>query len=170
MTELPISARTPDPPLSILVGLTTVLWGARSAGEAVLDLIDPVWSRLGYSGGGLWLLDPGTGLLSRLVGWQTDPSNAPPDADDRIFRIKKGQGLVGWAFERARVEWMGQYAVSNGDPRPEGRVCVPLQWVGVVLGVIELVSEDASEPTADSLALLDQLGRRFGEFLFRTGM
>jgi len=119
MTELPISARTSDLPLSILVDLTTVLWGARSAGDAVLDLIGPVWSGPDSA---IPAVAPGsgTGLLSRLVRWQTDPSNARPGADDRIFRIKKGQDLVGWAFERSRVEWMGQYAVPNGDP---------LQWV-----------------------------------------
>ncbi len=169
MTELPISARTPDPPLSIPVSLAAVLWDARSAGEAVLDLIGPAWSRLGYSGGRLWLRDPETGLLPRLVRWQTDPSNAPPSADDKINLIQKGQGLVGRAFVRSCVEWVGQYAVSNGDSRPEGRVCVPLQGAGVVFGVLELVSEDAGEPTADRLALLEQLGRRFGEFLHRTG-
>jgi GAF domain-containing protein len=169
MAELPISARTPDPPLSILVSLATVLWAARSAGEAVFDLIGPVWSRLGYSGGSLWLLNPGTGGLLRLVRWQTDPNTDPASADDRIFLLQKGQGLVGWAFERSRVEWMGRYAVSNGESRPEGRACVPLPGAGIVLGVLEFVSEDAGEPTADRLAFLEHLGRQFADFLNRLG-
>lgn len=169
MAELPTSARTPDLPLSILVSLTTVLCNARSAGEAVLDFVGPVWSRLGYSSGCLWLVDQGSGGLLRLVRWQTDPCNETPSAHDGIFLVQKGQGLVGWAFERARVEWMGRYAVSNGDSHPESRICVPLPDAGVVLGVLELVSEDAGEPTADHLALLEQLGRRLGEFLHRLG-
>lgn len=169
MAELPISARPPNLLPSILTDLVRVLWGARSATEAVLDLIDPVWSRLGYFGGSLWLPDPRTGALFRRVRWQTDPSIEPPSADDRIVVIEKGQGLVGGVFERATVDWMGSYAVSNCGSSPEGRVCVPLKEAGIVFGVLELLSGDADEPTADRLALLEQLGRRFGEFLHRLG-
>jgi hypothetical protein len=65
------------------------------------------------------------------------------------------------------VEWLGRYAVSNGEARAEGRVCIPLQASGAELGVLELVCEDAREPTSYHLSLLELSGRLFAEFLHR---
>lgn len=173
MPITPFPTGTCDPPLSAMVSAETVLAAthtdARTVEEVVLRLAGPVWSRLGYSGGRLWLPDADTGRLLRVARWQSEVGSGQTIADDRTLLLEKGEGLAGWALERSRVEWMGRYAVSNGAPRPECRVCVPLQAAGTVIGVLELVCADAGEPTADRLALLEQLGRRLGGFLYRMG-
>src|SRR5687767_8968617 len=68
----PVLVRHPDLPLPILVRFTTVLAAAPTARAAVLDLVRPVWSRLGYTAGRLWRPDPEAGGLVRAAGWQRD--------------------------------------------------------------------------------------------------
>jgi hypothetical protein len=170
MPIIPFPLRVCDPSVSIMVNSEAILSTAHTVEEVMLRLADPVWSRLGYFSGRLWLQDLGTWRLQRVAQWQANLGIEPPSADDSAALLEKGQDLPGWAFERSRVEWMGQYAVSNGESRPEGRVCVPLQGDGIVIGVLELISADAGEPTTDRLVLLRQLGQWLGAFLLQMGV
>jgi GAF domain-containing protein len=158
----PVLVRQADLPLPILVRFTAVLAAAPTARAAVLDLVRPVWSRLGYTAGRLWRPDPEACSLVRSAGWQ-------PDATSEVSLPAGANDLPAIARERARLEWGRPRAVPAGQSHPVGSVCVPLQAAGKVVGVLELIGPDASEPTSERLALLGKLGRRLGELLQRTG-
>ncbi|MCE9564679.1 MAG: GAF domain-containing protein [Planctomycetes bacterium] len=169
MPIIPLPTFVSDQPRLTLVRSEALLSAASTVEEVVFQLAGAVWFRLGYSAGQLWLPEVDTGRLLRVARWQPEVGTKPSGIDDRIVLLEKGQGLAGLAFERFRAEWVGRYTLSKGKPRPEHRVCTPLQGPGIVIGVLELVSEQVAEPTASRLTLLEQLGRRIGSFLHRMG-
>jgi hypothetical protein len=159
MPEHPPSCPMPPPPLTILARFLTVAAASRGVEEAVLDLVGPVWSKLGYVGGRLWFHDSAGGLLIPGVGWYAGrgPSPTPTPV------MAGGPSLIGQCWARNQIEWVAWTSWDQGRPCPEVYTCVPLNAGGRVLGVLELATETADEPPTDLAALLGMLGGRLGD-------
>ena len=156
MTELP-AFPPPVLPLSILAQFAAVTALSDGVEEAVLDLVGPVWSKLGYVGGRLWRSDPAGRQLMPTAEWHPGERPAPTPV------AAGGPSLLGQCWARNRIEWVAWTNWEHGRSRPEAYVCVPLAAGDDVLGVLELAGESTDEPPPDLAALLTKLGRRLGK-------
>lgn len=169
MLDSPPTARRDSPPLTVLVKVHTILFNARSAEEAFFDLIGPVWSRIGFIAGRLLVRDTmGRRLLCRAE-WPSNSVDYPASHSPADYYTGESE-LQDFVWHRRQVRWLTRYVVQDGLTQTELLMCVPLLAEGRIVGVLELVGEGVCEPSADELALLSKLGRRFGEFLHRTGV
>ncbi len=128
--------------------------------QVVADLLEAVRRLLDAKACSLWLLDPQTDELvcQKAVG--------PDSGRAAGWRLSRGQGVAGWVFDR------GQSLVVS-DARTDSRhhssvgeaigweirslLAAPLRVKNGLLGVIEVIDEQADRFTGDSLRVLESL-------------
>lgn len=159
MREPPTPTPSPLLPLTILARFDAVTALSDGVAGAVLDLVGPVWSKLGYVGGRLWRPDSAGERLVPAAEWHPGERPIPTPTPVAVG----GPSLLGQCWARNRLEWVAWTNWEHGRSRPEAYVCVPLAAGDGVLGVLELAAESTDEPTPDLAALLTKLGRRLGQ-------
>jgi PAS domain S-box-containing protein len=154
-----------------------VLAAARDIEDAVPHLLELVGAGPGWAAGALFVVDEEAACLRPVGAWASRDALLDPFFEvtwRRTFR--RGEGLPGLAWERARAVWCRDVGRDRRYPRRAeaakaglaGAVFQPLTAGGRVVGVLELYAQAPLERDRAFLARLQALAGILGQFVERA--
>ena len=147
--------------------------------EASPRLLEAICASLGWAMGILWLIEPGAERLRAVDVWldgaagERERAFARHELEKTTFEI--GERLPGRVWEAGEPAWISEVPTDSPHPKVRPVLDAGLQSVLVfpikrgdeVLGVIEILNRDLTEPDEELLDDCERLGRKIGEFIAR---
>jgi signal transduction histidine kinase len=155
---------------------TRVLAEATSLGEAMPNILKAICESLGWQWSATWTIDRERGVLRCGEMWHAVGAHlADFSACSQATTFAEGIGLPGRVWESGQAAWIRDVQVDPNFPRaPVARTvglhaafCFPLKSAHGLLGVMEFLSTEVSEPDTDLLAMMDAIGSQIGQFVER---
>lgn len=145
--------------------------------KAAPQVLGAVCEVLGWSVGGLWIVDQPAGKL-RPLDFCCAPGIKDINfvIDSRKQAFVKGIGLPGTVWRQGRPHWIRDVAVDSNFPRAavaeadglHAAFGFPISARGEVLGVLEFLSHEIREPDTDLLEMMALIGAEIGQFMERA--
>ncbi len=157
--------------------VTRALAEATTFDDAAPRILADVAGTLGWTVGLVWLIDRASDTLRLMHDWNDPTAPAPEFLEaSRALSFRRGIGLAGRAWEGSEAIWLDDFGSDPTLPRAgvartaglHGAVAFPI-WLGSeVLGVIEFLSADSTEPDEELLETTRAIGSQIGQFIERT--
>ncbi|MBK8092283.1 MAG: PAS domain S-box protein [Verrucomicrobiaceae bacterium] len=156
---------------------SSILAGAETMRQAAAKVIQMICINLGWTTGGMWMLDPSLKELRLAELWH-DPEHdlSPFVAMNRAISFSPGLGLPGMVWKTGRSQWFRDFA-SQPELFPRattaaacelhGALAFPIVSRGETIGVIELFSTKLTDPDEALLQALAGVGNQMGQFIER---
>lgn len=154
-----------------------ILAEADSMSLAAAKVIQMICIRLGWSAGGMWMLDTKLKQLRLSELWHH------PERDlsefmkmSRELAFTSGKGLPGLVWQTGQSQWLRDFAEQQDiSPRAasaaacelHGAFAFPIVARGEIIGVFELFSAEMVEPDETLLQALAGIGNQMGQFIER---
>ncbi len=147
--------------------------------EAAPRILEAICGSLGRAAGILWLVDPGGERMRAVDVWldrasgERERAFAAHELEDTTFVI--GERLPGRAWEAGAPQWISEIPPDSTHPkvRPvrdagfRSVLAFPIMRGEVVLGVVEVLGREITEPDEELLDDCERFGRKIGEFIAR---
>jgi PAS domain S-box-containing protein len=154
-----------------------ILAEADNMRQAAAKVIQMICTKLGWTAGGLWMLDPSLKELRLAELWHD------PERDlthfvkmSRELTFTSGSGLPGLVWQTGRSQWFRDFAshpemfsraACAAACELHGALAFPIIARGETLGVIELFSAEIVDPDEALLQALAGIGNQMGQFIER---
>jgi sigma-B regulation protein RsbU (phosphoserine phosphatase) len=110
--------------------------------EVLKQILDSLQQVVGFSSGGVYLIDEELGEINTLF------TSGYDEAGDKYFRLKIGQGVVGWVARTGKAVNVPDVSKDEryiaGNPGTKSEIAVPIVLDGRVIGVVNLESDKAA--------------------------
>ena len=147
--------------------------------EAAPRFLEAICGSLGWAAGILWLVEPGGERMRAVDVWLDAASGererwfAQNELESTTFVV--GERLPGRAWEAGEPRWISEIPADSSHPKVRPVLDAGLRSVLVfpikrgeeVLGVVEVLGRDITEPDSDLLEDCERFGRKVGEFIAR---
>jgi PAS domain S-box-containing protein len=156
----------------VAVSMALAEWQGLEEGAAAL--VRGLAEALDFVAGGFWVAADGE--LACHVFWHDSSSAFEPfEAETRRLRLRRGEGLVGHAWEsRKPINWtdvVGEHRFVGADAAEatgmRGALAVPAMYGDEVLAVIDLYSREQVALPSLLMQSLTGVGHEIGQFLDR---
>jgi GAF domain-containing protein len=154
--------------------VTKVLADSPSLADAAPRILQAICQSLDWDVGMLWTLDQSTHLRCMDV-WQR--SNIAPDFEtlSRVMTFSRGVGLPGRVWQTGEPSWIPDVVQDGNFPRIRAALqerlqsafAFPIQWDGIVLGILEFFSREIRKPDEGLLQMFSAIGSQIGQFTER---
>ena len=163
--------------LNLLYSITRLLAGTNDVPPVATDVLKVICQEIEWDWGALWLVDDSGESMICAATW--DNGSGPYATFSRAaydIQFTPGLGIIGHVWSSGEPEWVVDYP---SDPRAlrgqSGRdtgICsamqVPVRSAsGQVIGVIEIMTHDRSEPNEPLLEMVSAAARQLGLFIER---
>jgi signal transduction histidine kinase len=156
--------------------ITRILAQAATVEEATPKILQALCECLGWDLSALWLVDREAGLLRCAELWRTPSIEVPEfEVATRASSFRLGEGLPGRVWESRAPACIADVAGDSTFLRAsaaarEGLHAVfafPILLKTEVLGVIDLVSREISQPDQELFEMMAPIGSQLGQFIER---
>ena len=168
--------RQDDQRRALQFSASRILAEADSMREAAARVIQMICTKLGWSVGGLWMLDPSLKELRLAELWH-DPAKdfAAFVKISHESRFASGQGLPGMVLEKEQSHWLRDLPQNAGSTRVsaaqacslKSALAFPVIARGEIIGVFEMLSSEITDPDDALLQALSGIGKQMGQFIER---
>lgn len=155
-----------------------VLAMSETLAEAAPRLLAAICEALGWAAGIVWLADPAAQVLRPASVWLEEGADAAggqfaQETERTVFG--PGERLPGRVWETGKAQWISEIPSDEADAkvRPvieaglRAVLAFPIRRGEQVLGVVEILSRQVSEPDGSLLEDCERFGRQIGEFIAR---
>jgi PAS domain S-box-containing protein len=154
-----------------------ILAEADTMRQAAGKVIQMICTKLGWTAGGMWMVDPGFTEIRLAEIWH-DPSRdiAAFAAESRSLTFESGKGLPGLVWETGRAQWYRDFASqpelfarahAAAASGLHGALAFPIIAGGDTIGAIELFSHEILDPDEALLQALSGIGNQMGQYIVR---
>jgi sigma-B regulation protein RsbU (phosphoserine phosphatase) len=147
--------------------------------EAAPRFLEAICGSLGWAAGILWLVQPGGEHMRAVDVWldaasgERERAFAAHELERTTFSI--GERLPGRVWEAGAPQWISEVPADSSHPKVKPVTDAGLRSVLVfpikrgeeVLGVVEVLARDITEPDEELLDDCERFGRKVGEFIAR---
>ncbi|HEX6116369.1 MAG TPA: SpoIIE family protein phosphatase [Solirubrobacterales bacterium] len=147
--------------------------------EAAPRFLEAICGSLGWAAGILWLVEPGGERMRAVDVWLDEASGerersfARNELEHTTFTV--GERLPGRAWEAGEPQWISEIPADTAHPKVRPALDAGLRSVLVfpikrgeeVLGVVEVLGREITEPDEELLEDCQRFGRKVGEFIAR---
>jgi sigma-B regulation protein RsbU (phosphoserine phosphatase) len=147
--------------------------------EAAPRFLEAICDSLGWAAGILWLVEPGGERMRAVDVWLDHDSGEPErtfarhELEHTTFAV--GERLPGRAWEAGTPQWISEIPADATHPKVRSALDAGLRSVLVfpikrgeeVLGVVEVLGREITEPDEELLEDCERFGRKVGEFIAR---
>ena len=179
LVGLAASARRTERRLEAQRAVSEALAASETMTEAAPRLLEAICTALGWAAGILWLADPGGDELRATHAWLDSHSGerervfARGELEETSFAI--GEHLPGRVWKAGEPQWISEIPADSSHPKVRSVLeaglrsvlAFPIKRGGRVLGVVEVLNREVSEPDDELLEDCERFGRKFGEFIAR---
>jgi PAS domain S-box-containing protein len=169
--------RSDDQHRALQFSASRILAEAETIRQAAAKVIQMICNKLGWTAGGMWMLDVSQKELRLAELWH-DPSRDLTEfvkmSQELVFI--SGSGLPGRVWQSGRSQWFRDFAAQPElFPRAacaaacelHGALAFPIVARGDTIGVIELFSAEIVDPDEALLQALAGIGNQMGQFIER---
>lgn len=154
-----------------------ILAAGETMRQAAAGVIQMICSSLGWTAGGMWVLDPGLKELRLAELWH-DPNHDLMEfvKMSQEVSFSSGAGLPGMVWQTGRSQWFRDFAAHPelflratraAACELHGALAFPIISRGDTIGVIELFSAEILDPDEALLQALAGIGNQMGQFIER---
>ena len=154
-----------------------ILAEADTMRQAAGKVIQMICTKLGWTAGGMWMVDPGFTEIRLAEIWH-DPSRdiAAFAEESRSLTFESGKGLPGLVWETGRAQWYRDFASqpelfarahAAAASGLHGALAFPIIAGGDTIGAIELFSHEILDPDEALLQALSGIGNQMGQYIVR---
>jgi serine phosphatase RsbU (regulator of sigma subunit)/GAF domain-containing protein len=147
--------------------------------EAAPRFLEAICGSLGWAAGILWLVQPGAEQMRAVDVWldaasgERERAFAANELERTTFAI--GERLPGRAWEAGEPQWVSEIPTDSThtkvkpvlDAGLRSVLAFPIKRGERVLGVVEVLGRDITEPDQELLEDCERFGRKVGEFIAR---
>ena len=169
--------RSDDQHRALQFSASSILAEAETMRQAAAKVIQMICTKLGWTAGGMWMLDTNLKELRLAELWH-DPERDVTQfvAMSREITFVSGSGLPGLVWQTGHSQWFRDFA-SHPELFPRaacaaacelhGALAFPIIARGETIGVIELFSSKLVDPDETLLQSLAGIGNQMGQFIER---
>ena len=154
-----------------------ILAESDSVSMAAAKVIRMICVRLGWTAGGMWMLDANLKQLRLAELWHHPERDLTEFVKlSRELSFTSGSGLPGLVWKTGRSQWFRDFvsqqetssrSASASASELHGAIGFPIVARGDTIGVIELFSAEMVEPDETLLQALAGIGNQMGQFIER---
>ncbi|MBK8040816.1 MAG: PAS domain S-box protein [Verrucomicrobiaceae bacterium] len=171
------SRRNDDQRRALQYSASRILADADTIRQASAKVIQMICTNLGWSAGGMWMLDANLKQLRLAELWH-EPSrdHAAFVKMSRELTFMSGSGLPGLVWQTGRSQWFRDFAAQPeifprasvaAEANLHGALAFPIVARGETIGVIEVFSVEIVDPDDALLQALAGIGNQMGQFIER---
>jgi len=161
--------------LAVQHAATRVLVESPTESDAYQRILPLVADALGWRYGGYWEVDPSRAGLAPRELWSDDDRAREFEEVTRGIWLPDGIGIPGRVLATGKALWVPDVGADGNFPRADAAadaglhtaLAVPVEWGGVVVGVLEFFGTEAEELDDQLLDVMDTVGQQLGLFVQR---
>ncbi|MBL9185378.1 MAG: response regulator [Verrucomicrobiaceae bacterium] len=154
-----------------------ILAEADTMRQAAAKVIQMICTKLGWTAGGMWMVDPAFTEMRLAEIWHDPSRDIKPFAQQsRDLTFASGKGLPGLVWETGRAQWYRDFASQTdlfaraqaaASCGLHGALAFPIIAGGDTIGAIELFSHEILDPDEALLQALAGIGNQMGQYIVR---